>query len=51
MYHFEATIEIIGVNPFVYVPTDVLQAIFVKAGKSTGPIPVHGMLNSNRVIL
>lgn len=39
-YKFSAEIEIIGINPFVYVPADVLQSIFIQAGKDKGKIPV-----------
>ncbi|KDN56283.1 YdeI/OmpD-associated family protein [Flavobacterium seoulense] len=45
-YAFSATIEIIGINPFVYVPEEILQHIFEKAGKSKGSIPVKGTVNS-----
>lgn len=45
-YTFSATIEIIGINPFVYVPEEILKHIFEKAGKSKGPIPVKGTINS-----
>lgn len=38
---FSATIEIIGVNPYVYLPETVLQAIFKQAGKDKGKIPVQ----------
>ncbi|OYX82447.1 MAG: hypothetical protein B7Y83_14755 [Flavobacteriales bacterium 32-34-25] len=45
-YTFWATIEIIGINPFVFVPEEILNTIFEKAGKSKGPIPVKGAVNS-----
>lgn len=45
-YTFSATIEIIGINPFVFVPDEILQHIFEKAAKSKGPIPVKGTVNS-----
>lgn len=45
-YTFLATIEIIGINPFVFVPEEILKFIFEKAGKSKGPIPVKGTMNS-----
>lgn len=45
-YTFSATIEIIGINPFVFVPNEILKHIFEKAGKSKGPIPVKGTVNS-----
>lgn len=45
-YTFSATIEIIGINPFVFLPEEILQHIFEKAAKSKGPIPVKGTVNS-----
>ena len=41
MKKFKAKIEIIGINPFVFVPNDVLNYIFEKAGKNKGNIPVR----------
>ena len=40
MTKFRAKIEIIGVNPFVYLPDRVLRQIFAQAGKDKGKIPV-----------
>jgi hypothetical protein len=37
---FAAKIEIIGVNPFVFLPDKILKAIFKEAGKEKGKIPV-----------
>jgi hypothetical protein len=37
---FSAKIEIIGVNPFVYLPDNVLKSIFIQANKDKGKIPV-----------
>ncbi|WP_026715173.1 YdeI/OmpD-associated family protein [Flavobacterium daejeonense] len=45
-YTFQATIEIIGINPFVFVPEEILSYIFEKAAKSKGPIPVKGSVNA-----
>jgi hypothetical protein len=45
IYTFSAEIGIIGVNPFVFVPDHILKALFIYAGKASGPIPVHGILN------
>jgi len=45
-YTFTATIEIIGINPFVFVPEEILHHIFEKAAKSKGPIPVKGIVNT-----
>ena len=41
MIKFKAKIEIIGVNPFVFLPERVLRQIFVQAGKDKGKIPVR----------
>lgn len=43
--NFTAKIDILGINPFVYLPKDVLQAVFKQAGKSKSPIPVSGTVN------
>ena len=40
MIKFRAKIEIIGVNPFVFLPEPVLHKVFVQAGKDKGKIPV-----------
>ena len=41
MLKFKAKIEIIGVNPFVFLPERVLQKVFRQAGKDKGKIPVR----------
>ncbi|MGL2967133.1 DUF1905 domain-containing protein [Flavobacterium sp. XGLA_31] len=38
---FESEIAIIGINPFVFLPEEVLQLLFVQAGKDKGKIPVN----------
>lgn len=45
MHTFSAAIKIIGVNPYVDVPPAILMAIFERAGKDKGPIPVSGLIN------
>jgi hypothetical protein len=45
MRAFKATLEIIGINPFVFVPAKVLADIFKEANKDKGPIPVCGTIN------
>ena len=45
MFVFKATIEIIGVNPYVLLPEKVLNAIFEQAQKNKGPIPIKGKIN------
>lgn len=42
---FTAKVDILGINPFVFLPKNVLQAIFKQAGKSKSPIPVSGTVN------
>ncbi|UFH32613.1 hypothetical protein LNP04_02555 [Chryseobacterium sp. C-71] len=42
--HFTAKLEIIGINPFVFVPEEILNKIFEKAGKNKSPIPVKGFI-------
>lgn len=37
---FSAEIEKIGMNPFVYVPDNILKSIFIQANKDKGKIPV-----------
>ncbi|MBA3827680.1 MAG: DUF1905 domain-containing protein [Taibaiella sp.] len=46
MHHFQAPLNIIGINPFVFVPEKILALIFEQAGKSKGHIPVCGTVNS-----
>nr|WP_068886724.1 YdeI/OmpD-associated family protein [Pedobacter panaciterrae] len=45
MFKFKAEIEIIGINPFVLLPDDILTAVFKQAGKNNGTIPVTGKIN------
>lgn len=47
---FTARIDIIGVNPFVFLPTDTLHAVFAQAGKNKGPVPVHGTIDGHAFI-
>lgn len=44
---FKATINIIGINPFVFVPPKILKEIFKQAGRDKGPIPIKGNINGN----
>ena len=50
MKQFSATIDRIGVNPFVFLPETVLNHIFKQAGKNKGTIPVHGNLDGHPFI-
>ncbi|PPL04776.1 YdeI/OmpD-associated family protein [Parapedobacter indicus] len=45
MFSFTAQLEIIGINPFVPVPENVLDALTSAAGKTKGPIPIKGSIN------
>lgn len=45
MYEFNAKLEIIGINPFVFVPDEVLTAVKTQAGKDKSPIPIKGFIN------
>jgi len=47
MYEFTAQLEIIGINPFVSVPDEVLVTIKAQAGKDKGPIPIKGFINGS----
>jgi hypothetical protein len=47
MQSFTAEIFIIGVNPYVLLPEEVLDNLFVEAGRHKGPIPVKGLINGN----
>ncbi|MDR2238023.1 MAG: YdeI/OmpD-associated family protein [Chryseobacterium sp.] len=42
---FTARLEIIGINPFVFLPEHVLNEIFEASGKEKSPIPVKGTVN------
>ena len=41
MKPFSAKIQIIGVNPYIQLPSTLLKHIFQKAGKDKGAIPVQ----------
>lgn len=45
MKNFTTKLEIIGINPFVFIPEEILNHIFEKAGKDKSPIPVKGTVN------
>ncbi|MBI1779971.1 MAG: YdeI/OmpD-associated family protein [Sphingobacteriales bacterium] len=50
MKKFKATIEIIGVNPYVLLPETVLNNLFKEAGKDKGPIPVKGIIEGHAYV-
>lgn len=43
--HFTAQLEIIGINPFVFIPEKILNEIFQTSEKNKSPIPVKGTVN------
>ncbi|MDR6844615.1 YdeI/OmpD-associated family protein [Flavobacterium granuli] len=47
---FSAEIQIIGVNPFVFLPNTVLDSIFKEANKDKGKIPVKMKIDGHEFI-
>ncbi|MFN8309832.1 MAG: DUF1905 domain-containing protein [Chitinophagales bacterium] len=45
MHTFQTKLQLIGVNPFVFVPEKILDEIFKAAGKNRGPVKVKGEVN------
>ncbi len=45
MDNFKAELEIIDGNPFVFIPSKILNKIFQQANKNKGAIPVRGKIN------
>lgn len=48
MHKFIAPLDIIGINPFVFVPEQILKDIFTQAGKDKGYIPVCVIINDKK---
>jgi hypothetical protein len=44
-HKFTASIEIVGVNPFVQVPENILDMLFEQCGRNKGKIPINGTVN------
>jgi hypothetical protein len=44
MKSFNSTIEIIGVNPYVRIPDEILEELFISFGRNKGPIQVKGTI-------
>ena len=44
-HYFYAALDIIGANPFVFVPEEILLQLFADAEKNKGAIPVCGTVN------
>jgi hypothetical protein len=47
---FSAKIFIIGINPYVLLPANILKEIFAQAGKDKGHIPVQLIINDQKFI-
>ena len=45
MNSFEAQLEIIGINPFVFIPEEILLQLFQQSAKTKGSIRVKGTVN------
>ncbi|WP_310392413.1 YdeI/OmpD-associated family protein [Hymenobacter sp.] len=45
MQTFTAPLELIGINPFVQIPAEILAKVFEQAGRSKGPVRVCGTVN------
>nr|WP_315034299.1 YdeI/OmpD-associated family protein [uncultured Chryseobacterium sp.] len=43
--NFTAILDIIGINPFVFIPEEILEEIFEESGRNKSPIPVQGTVN------
>jgi hypothetical protein len=43
--HFSSNIKIIGINPCVDVPEDIIRYLLSSMGRKNGPIPVKGVIN------
>lgn len=50
MHIFKAKLEMIGINPFVFVPKRILTDIFKTAGKDKGHFPICGTVNGKKYI-
>jgi hypothetical protein len=50
MKSFSAKIYKIGINPYVFLPKDILNYLFTEAGKDKGYIPVRLIINEKAFI-
>lgn len=48
MKTFKTKIEIIGINPYMEVPVNVLKVLFKESRKETSPIRVRGTLDGHK---
>ncbi|MBC7884915.1 MAG: DUF1905 domain-containing protein [Saprospiraceae bacterium] len=47
---FSAIIEIIGINPFVHLPDNILKLLFIQANRDKGKIPVKIKIDGHEFI-
>ena len=45
MHLLNTELKILGINPFVFIPEEILSDLFNQAGKNKGHIPVKGTIN------
>jgi hypothetical protein len=45
-HKFKAELKIIGINPYVSVPEEILEQIFQAFGKDKGTLPICGKVNN-----
>lgn len=45
MQTFKASIDIIGVNPFVFLPEEILLGLLIHSGQHKGKVPIRGTIN------
>ncbi len=45
MKYFKANLDIIGINPFVFLPEEVLAALLAQVGQHKGKVPIKGTVN------
>jgi len=50
MQRFKAKLELIGINPFVFVPEEILSEIFQEAKKDKGHLPICGTVNDKKYL-
>lgn len=46
-YTFLSKLDIIGINPFVFVPEEILQKLFIDANRNKGNIPIKVSVNGS----
>lgn len=46
-YTFFSKLDIIGINPFVFVPEEILQKLFIDANRNKGNIPIKVSVNGS----